>query len=238
MHIMEQNIDRRTRRGTVKVQGETFSCRFETDWYGEHRGAYPKDCAFLGRAMPCLKFGFASPWNWTLDLDAAESGAGVVVSSQGYRELKGTRIPFLRTQRFFWKNPEMLYEVSQARHLKDMEYVVYGVAPEAMEVDGKLERIIYRRDDVRVCWQFSPSPVYGQFRAAAGGWVFEFESPEVECLLQWNGDGAEFPRFRSGSSRLQTLRVNGTKGERSSPQKTNTSVSSRARRCFCPMAKY
>lgn len=215
MHIVDRNIDRRARRGAVGIQGDTFRCRLETDWSTEHRGAYPRFCEFLGRAMPCLKFGFAAPWDWILDLDATEAVTGVVVSAQGYRELKGGRIPFQRCQRFFWRAPEMLYETTETRHLKEHNYLIAGVTPDALRVDPRLARAVYRRDGVEVCWQFSPTPVAAQFRADSGGWVFEFDSPVVEALVQWGVEGTEFPRFHSLSPELNTVRANGPRGSRS-----------------------
>ncbi len=214
MKLASRMIDRRGRRGRVEISGSTFRCTFATDWSTEHRGVHPAACVFNGVPIPCLKFGFAAPWNWILDLDAVETGAGTVVTSQGYRELKGQRIPFMRGRRFFWRDPEMLFESVETRHLKELTYIIYGVAPKAMIVEPRLEHAVYRRDGIDVCWQFDPAPLYGHFNAQAGGWVFEFASGEIDILVQWGTSGTKFRKFRSISKELEKISVVGPHGRR------------------------
>ncbi len=214
MRLTQARIDRRRRRGVAGIEGDTFRCSVETDWNTEHRGVFPRYCEFLGRPMWQLRFGMAAPWDWTLDLDAREHPQGVVVSSQGYRELKLGRVPFLRTRRFFWNAPEMLYEVNQTHHLKDVQYTICCKSAQDMIVDGRLERIVFRRDGVDVCWQFAPAPVFGRHHDG-WGWVLEFDSPTVETLVQWGPAGAAFPTFRSISHEVRQISVSGPRGNRS-----------------------
>lgn len=212
MWITKQLHDRRQRRGKVEIGGETFACYLETDWNGMHRGAYPRFPAFCGVEMPHLKFGFAEPWKWILDLNACETAAGVAVSSQGYQKIEGACIPFLRTRRFFWQAPEMLYEVAESRHLDANEYIIYGIAPEALQVDPSLQQMTYHRDGVAVTWQFSPTPISA--RPERGGWVFKFAAPVVETLITWARDGEKPPTFSSISAEVAQINVHGPRGAR------------------------
>jgi len=137
MRISRERVDRRNHRGVVSISDDDFECHFETDWKGEEdRGVCPKDICIAGLKMSHLKFGFAAPWNWALDLNVAETEAGPMVLSQGFRRAKGEfeelregRIPFLRTHYFFWQNPEMLYEVAEAFHLARDDVISYKKRP-------------------------------------------------------------------------------------------------------------
>lgn len=212
--IADKLIDRRARRARVDIDGDTFRLRFETEWSGMHRGVYPKNPQFNGVDMPCLKFGFSNPWDWILDLAVEETEAGPVVVSQGFQDLKGGRIPYQQTRRFFWRNPDMLYEVTHAHHMPKSEYVIAGMDPSELKIDPLLNRACYTRDGVTVCWQFSPMAAWSGFRD--GGWVFKFETSEVEVLVTW-GKGPASARFESISSELNTLRVVGPNGAREFP---------------------
>ncbi len=216
MRIARQVEDNRSRRGLVEIEGGTFSCRMETDWNGAHRGAYPRFPVFCGVSMPRLKFGFAGPWAWLLDLKCCETPTGVIATSQGYQKLEGQRIPFLRTRRFFLKNPDMLYEVSESQHLEVAEYVIAGVNGQALTVAADCSTVDYRRDGVIVRWQFSQRPVYGSSRSGGGEYVLRFDTHEVEALVCWQkeADVGKIPVFTSISSEIDQLRVTGPRGER------------------------
>ncbi|MCC6578958.1 MAG: hypothetical protein IT440_00835 [Phycisphaeraceae bacterium] len=214
MRFDTRDIDQRRRRGRLRIAGDTFACVLETDWATQHRGVYPRWLSFCGVAMPHLKFGFAKPWEYILDLDASEGEAGLVVTSQGYESLTGRRIPFARTRRFFFHAPEMLYEISESQHLLTRQYGILGIDPASLEVDPMLHWARYRRDGVCVSWQFHPRPVFAQ--PEAGGWQFEFETGKVETLIQWarEVDGPPPAIFVSISDEVGALSVSGPRGER------------------------
>lgn len=204
MHLTTINIDRQRQRGSVCISGETFQCQLQTDWSGNHRGLYPKDCTFFGVPMPHLRFGFAAPWEWILDIATEETANGVVVLSQGFKEMTGRRIPFLRNRRFFWSGEEMLYEVCESRHLPKREYVISGIAAEDLLIDPLLRHARYIRDGVTICWQFSPTPVFAHFQH--GGWHFEIEQADIEVLVTWKQqDDSLPPPFSSCSRELSHL---------------------------------
>jgi hypothetical protein len=215
MRFERCNVDRRHRNGFVGIEGETFACSLETDWNTTHRAPYPLTCEFLDVAMPTLKFGFADPWKeWVMGVEAEKTLGGLVVMSQGFRGLDGQRIPFARTGRFFWNQPEMLLEVMASKHLHPVLYSIGCSKEKDLDVSAMLDGAILRRDGVAVCWSFSPRPVWAGFEK--GAWRFEFDRPDVEVLVRWQRDGATTPfaPFVSLSPELRHLQVNTPQGSR------------------------
>ena len=71
MRITENKLDRRHRRGRVRIEGDGFACRIETDWSGLHRRARMHDVAFGGLQMPARSWFATGPGDdWISDLDA------------------------------------------------------------------------------------------------------------------------------------------------------------------------
>ncbi len=218
MKLLSNKVTPRKQNAQVKIQGESFSCVMETDWKSQYKGAYIKTPCFGGVSFPDLRFGLAQPWDWWLDLNVFETGAGILATSQGYRELIGQRIPFMRKRAYFWGEPEMIYEITEVKHLPQREYVICGANPERVEVDPLLNYVHYRSEGVVICWQFSPRPVYAEQNRDTGDWIFEFESDRIETLLQWsNAKNPSFPPFESISAEIAAVHTSGRRAERVYP---------------------
>jgi hypothetical protein len=160
MKLITNKVNPRKQSAQIQIQGASFTCLMETDWKSEYQGASLKTPCFAGVSFPRLRFGFARPWDWLLDLNVFETSAGVLTTAQAYhRQLTGSRIPFMRTRSYFWGAPEMLYEISEVKHLPKKEYVISGGDAQEMEVDPLLNQVQYRHAGVVICWQFSPRPV-------------------------------------------------------------------------------
>ena len=216
MRLQTNKVNFRKQNAQVKLQGKTLSCVIETDWKSEYKGAYIKTPCFGGISLPHLRFGFARPWNWMLDLNVFETEAGIMTLSQGYRELTGRRIPFMRNRTYFWREHEMIYEVTEVKHLPKREYAITGVNPDSVEVDPLLSYVRYRYDGVVVCWQFSPKPVYAERNWDTGDWTFEFESDRIETLIQWSNEtNPSFLQFESISKEISNIHTSSRRGERS-----------------------
>lgn len=217
--IATKTIDPRTHQAYVELAGKTFGVKLDTDWsaFEPERGACPREWSFMGKPFKQVRFGFNEHWNWTMDLDVRMTDQGVVALSQGYREIRGGRIPFMQVVRFFWSDPEMLYEVSESRHLNQNDYVV------GLEGDGdrarwlpEMRALVYEREGVTVCWQFSPMPV--NVRHDQGrGWICTFDGSRVETLVTWGRSESYHLRpFESISPALQTVEVVNRAGEKRS----------------------
>lgn len=218
MKLPTNKVNPRKQNAQVKIQGESFNCVMETDWKSQYKGAYIKTPCFGGVSFPDLRFGLAEPWNWLLDLNVFETEAGTMTISQGYRELIGRRIPFMRKRTYFWGVPEMIYEITEVKHLPKREYAICGVNPESVEVDPLLSYVHSRQDGVVICWQFSPRPVYTERDGDTGDWIFEFESDRIETLIQWSNEKhPSFLQFESISEEIATIHTSGRRGERTYP---------------------
>ena len=168
-------IDRRHQCGEVRINGTSFRCTFRTDWGCRRFGVHPRDLVVEGIGLPHLKFGFAAPWDWILDLDATEMERCLLVRSQGYRTLDNGRVPYMWSRRYLFDDPDMLYEVVDACHLERKEYVIAGPAYGSMDVDPMLARVAFRGDGVSLWWQFRPRPVTALFEDAGRTWTFGFD---------------------------------------------------------------
>jgi hypothetical protein len=216
MKIQKKNLNFREQCAQVRIEGDSFNCVMETDWKSDYKGAYIKNPFFGGICLPHLRFGVAQPWNWLLDLNVYETETGVITLSQGYKELTGRRIPFRRSRTYFWKAPEMVYEVTEVKHLPKREYVITGVNPDGIEANPLLNRVVYRQEGVIICWQFAPWPVYAQRNWDTMDWLFEFESDRIETLIQWSTEpNPSFLQFKSISEETKILHTCSPRGERS-----------------------
>jgi hypothetical protein len=215
MELLLKRLNYRQQNARIQVHGENFDCVMETDWKSDYKGAYIKAPCFDGISLPHLRFGFAGPWNWLLDLKVFETEAGILVKSQGYEKLTGRRIPFMRNRTYFWSGPEMIYEVAEVKHLPRKEYLIAGINPDRIVIDPLLRNILYPQDGVTICWQFSPLPVYAERNWDTGDWLFEFESNRVETLIQWSTEESpSFYKFTSISEGTQRIHTTGPRGER------------------------
>ena len=213
MRFERCDLDRRNRNGFIRIKGEDFSGSLDVDWSTAQRAPYLYDCNFSGTAMPVIQFGFNLPASdWLMDIDAYAGEKGLMISSQGYRGLKGKSIPFLRSRKFFWKNPEMLFECVESMHLAQVVYSIDRIDESALKISPLLDEVLYERDGATLCWSFGRSPVKAGFEG--GGWRFYFDTPQAEALLRWQRSPANFAPFISISPELKSLTLNGENGER------------------------
>ena len=226
VNIKSSVIDPRAERAFVKLAGSHFSCELESDWHAvePNRAAYPKNCFFYDKYFPDLKFGFNEPWKWLLDLRMEQTEKGIALLSQGFRDVLGSRIPFMSTKRFFWNDPEMIYEVSDSRHVEKNRYVIStGGDSSLVKVSPDLEFASYTtrhpqtgNSKVSVIWQFSPKPSRAYFQKGTG-WVFQFDSSHVETLISWSDkDSVPAWAFISISSELKKVNVSSSKNAKHS----------------------
>lgn len=206
-------IDRRHQCGEVRINGTSFRCTFRTDWGCRRFGVHPRDLVVEGIGLPHLKFGFAAPWDWILDLDATEMERCLLVRSQGYRTLDNGRVPYMWSRRYLFDDPDMLYEVVDACHLERKEYVIAGPAYGSMDVDPMLARVAFRGDGVSLWWQFRPRPVTALFEDAGRTWTFGFDTAHVEVLVTWSTDPHTVPpEFDCLSGEIGALAVRSDDG--------------------------
>ncbi len=203
-------IDPRSQRAFVKLSGADFSCELETDWKAiePNRAPFPKQCWFNGHFFPDLKFGFNEPWKWIQDLTLGQSEKGTLLISKGFRDILGSRIPFMQIKRFFWADPSMLYEVFESRHVEKNVYVISdGNDSTLFKISSDFSRVTLTQNHTSVQWQFSPNPSRAKFEKNRG-WVFEFDSSHAEVLIRW-GDKASLSAsaFHSISGHLQTIKT-------------------------------
>jgi len=113
------NINMRRQTGRISFISDTFSALMECDWHGMYKGPYLRNIVAFDQAFPSLKFGVAEPWKWMLDLSLNQMDGGAMLLSQGYRELEGRRVPFMRQRFWVFDDADMLYGVVETRHLSE-----------------------------------------------------------------------------------------------------------------------
>ena len=216
MQLTSYRFDQTAQRARAEISGETLRCELQTDLHAEAGGPCVQECAFLGREFPGLRFGFAEPWRWLLDLNAYQTPAGVMTTSQGFlaKSIPGVRhLPFARTVRCFWNKPEMLYERTESFHLDGTcgttifpprEYTMAGVPEDWFVMDLKLERVMLRHEGAIVEWQFRPRPVSVRYVPPHKGLGLLFDVGTVEALVTWRQDDGSLRTVTSGTNNVAT----------------------------------
>lgn len=211
------------KKAFVKIKGSTFQTELESDWkaFNPDRGAYPKNWTIYDIYFRDLKFGFNSPWDWIFDLSVYETNRGIITVSKGYQSVIGERIPYSKITRFFWNNPEMVYEVSESYHLDKNQYVVkitdsssVSIFSQSSITDSSSVNIIsqgsslcYSSNGVVICWQFNIRPLKVVFDKNQG-YVFTFDKNKIETLVTWGKkDSFKLKSFLSVSKEVEEIQV-------------------------------
>lgn len=217
-----QYFNIKEKKAFIKIKGKTFSTEMETDWRYYYpgnefveRGAYPKNWTIYGKHLPNLKFGFNKPWEYIYDLDINETENGLVTISKGYKSAIGTGcLPYIKSMRTFWNESEMVYEVTESKHIEDNKYYITTSDSSSFKINTKFNSISYYKDDIVICWQFSPSPKSITFEKHTG-YVLSFDSDRVETLISWGKkDNFKEKKFVTLSNQLSKVNVHTANGEK------------------------